>query len=207
VLHPRASSAFAEAAIWPYVLLLVGSYGSEDAETAKITVNASRERERLVMIRDAFHRQGPFVGSGGHYNPGPATAAPLLAMWRPLNDDLSPPWALRRSSPVLAVRPTRDVTLRSMRLPTVSSADLRSELGLRSLDPDRPFWSAFAELIRGQTSPTDFCNCTYDVRATQPGLLILAGTEASTSFLFFNVLRPCLATRVTRGEPRSVRSC
>jgi hypothetical protein len=24
--------------------------------------------------------------------------------------------------------------------------------------PCRPFWSAFAELIRGQTSPTDFCN-------------------------------------------------
>jgi len=36
--------------------------------------------------------------------------------------------------------------------------------------PCRSFWSAFAELIRDQTSPTDFCNCVYDVRATKPGL-------------------------------------
>jgi len=49
--------------------------------------------------------------------------------------------------------------------------------------PCRSFWSAFAELIRDQTSPTDFCNYS-DVRATKPELLILAGTEASTSFLF-----------------------
>jgi hypothetical protein len=49
---------------------------------------------------------------------------------------------------------------RSIRLPTVSPADPRSELGPRSLDPVRSFWSAFAELIRGQPSPTDFCNCT-----------------------------------------------
>jgi hypothetical protein len=40
----------------------------------------SRESRRLVMIRDAFHRQGPFVGSGGPYSPGPTTSAPLLAM-------------------------------------------------------------------------------------------------------------------------------
>jgi len=57
-------------------------------------------------------------------------------------------------------------------------------LGLRSLDPDRPFWSAFAELIRDPSSPTDFCNVLIDVRATKPELLILAGTKAWTSFLF-----------------------
>jgi len=27
------------------------------------------------MTRGVFHRQGPFVGSGGLYGPGPATAA------------------------------------------------------------------------------------------------------------------------------------
>jgi hypothetical protein len=59
----------------------------------------SRESRRLVMIRDAFYRQGPFVGSGGHYSPGPATLAPLLAMRKPLDDDLSPPWAF---APVLS---------------------------------------------------------------------------------------------------------
>jgi len=35
--------------------------------------------------------------------------------------------------------------------------------------PCRSFWSAYAELIRGQTPPNDFCNCFIDVRATKPG--------------------------------------
>jgi len=52
------------------------------------------------MIRDAFYLQGPFTGSGGHYSPGPATATPLLAMGRPLNGTLAPPWVFFRSSPV-----------------------------------------------------------------------------------------------------------
>jgi hypothetical protein len=53
----------------------------------------AREDRKLQMIRGAFHRQGPFVGSGGPYSPGPATAAPLLAMLRPLDDALTSPWA------------------------------------------------------------------------------------------------------------------
>ena len=51
---------------------------------------APRERNALETIRDAFHRQGPFAGSGGHYSPGPATTSPLLAMVPPLNDGLPP---------------------------------------------------------------------------------------------------------------------
>ena len=39
-------------------------------------------------------------------------------------------------------------------------------------------------------SPTDFCNYVYDVRATKPGLSILAGTEALTSFRFFRATTP-----------------
>jgi hypothetical protein len=54
------------------------------------------------MIRDAFRQQGPFLGSGGRYSPGPTTAAPLLAMLRPLSNDLSLPWASFRSSPAFA---------------------------------------------------------------------------------------------------------
>jgi hypothetical protein len=34
--------------------------------------------------------------------------------------------------------------------------------------PCRSFFCAYAELIRGQMPPTDFCNCFYDVRATKP---------------------------------------
>jgi len=93
--------------------------------------------------------------------------------------------------PSLAVSPTSRRTVRSTRLPTVSPADPRPELGPCSLDPDRRFCGAFAELIRDLSSPTDFCNCVYDVRATKPGLSwILAGTETSISFLFWTVPRP-----------------
>jgi len=59
-------------------------------------------------------------------------------------------------------------------------------------------------LFEARTPPDDFCNCVLDVRATKPGLCVLAGTEASTSFLF---LRPTpLLRAVVRGEPRDVRS-
>jgi hypothetical protein len=59
--------------------------------------------------------------------------------------------------------------------------------------PCRSFWSAFAELIRGQTSPTDFCNCVTTCGQLNPDSSILAGTETSISFLFFDVPRllPC----------------
>jgi len=115
------------------------------------------------MIQDVFHRQVPFVGSGGRYNPGPATTAPLLAMSQPLDGTLAPPWALRRSSPVLAVRPTRDCTLRPKHLPTVSPADLRSELGPRSLDPAALFGARLPSLFEARrrlpTSATAFTTC------------------------------------------------
>jgi hypothetical protein len=146
----------------------------------------------------------PFTGSGGRYNPGPTTTPPLLAMSRPLDDALAPPWALRRTSPVFSGEADSRRSLRPTPLPTVSPADRNSELGPRSLDPDRPFWSAYAELIRDQRSPADFCN-EHDVRANQPGLWILAGTEASTSFLFSTWHALSLAEAVTRGEPRYVR--
>jgi hypothetical protein len=38
--HPRASPTFMGAATWPYVLLWVGSYGSDGVESAKTTVDA-----------------------------------------------------------------------------------------------------------------------------------------------------------------------
>jgi hypothetical protein len=95
-------------------------------------------------------------------------------------------------------------TFRSRRVTTVSPADLRSELGPRSLDADRSFWSALAELIRDQTSPADFCN-NHDVRATKPEPLILAGTETSIPFLFFCITPLSLRRAVMSGEPRYVR--
>jgi hypothetical protein len=41
----------------------------------------AREDRCLQTIRGAFHRQGPFVGSGGHYSPGPATDTPPFGRW------------------------------------------------------------------------------------------------------------------------------
>jgi hypothetical protein len=35
--------------------------------------------------------------------------------------------------------------------------------------PCRSFWSAFAELIRGQTPPTDFCNVSSTCEQPNPG--------------------------------------
>jgi hypothetical protein len=79
----------------------------------------AREDQRLRMIRGAFYRQGPFVGSGGHYSPGPATTAPLLAMLRPLDDALTSPRALSRSRAVVVrLDPSRDSPFRSTRSPT-----------------------------------------------------------------------------------------
>jgi hypothetical protein len=61
-----------------------------------------------VTTRGVFHRQAPFVESGGRYSPGSAIAAP------PFGDVATAGWrshatlGLDRSSPVsLPVRPTR----------------------------------------------------------------------------------------------------
>jgi hypothetical protein len=54
------------------------------------------------MIRSAFRRQGPFVGSGGLYSPGPATATPLARTRRPLNDALTSSWACADPSTVMS---------------------------------------------------------------------------------------------------------
>jgi len=62
-----------------------------------------REDRRLLMTRGAFHRQGPFVGSGGHYSPGPATSAlASRRARRPLDDALTSPWAFSRSRSVIS---------------------------------------------------------------------------------------------------------
>lgn len=108
--------------------------------------------------------------------------------------------------PSLAVRPTCESSLRSTRPLAVSPVRVRLELGPCSLDPDRSFWSAFAEPIRDQTSPTDFCNKPSTCGQPNPSSRILAGTEASTSFLFLDMPRCFLAEAVECGEPRSVRS-
>lgn len=93
-----------------------------------------------------------------------------------------------------------------MRLPTVSPANPRAELGPRSLDPDPSFWRAFAELIRDQTPPNDFCNNYFDVRATKPGLLVSHRDEGLDLLPFLSPHALSLAEAVKSGELRFVRS-
>jgi len=72
--------------------------------------------------------------------------------------------------PSLAVRPTRDSSCHSKRLPVVSPTDRRSELDPRSLDPAALFGARLPSLFevrrRLSTSATAF-----DVRATEPTTL------------------------------------
>jgi hypothetical protein len=98
-------------------------------------------------------------------------------------------------------------TFRSTSSPTVSPADACAALGPRSLDPVRSFWSAFAELIWDQTSPTDFCNCTSTCGQPNPGSFDSRRDGGLDLLPFLTCHALSLAGAVTRGEPRSVRTC
>jgi len=161
-----------------------GHEGRRMKELPRPCSTQSRERPRFCMTRDAFHRKGPFVGSGGHFEPRSrdrctAFDDPTTAGWR-----YHATLGLHRPLPLWSdTRATHDVRFaRSAR--RRMTADVRSELGPRSLDPDRRFCGAYAELIWDQTSPTDFCNNRIRRTGNKPELLILAGTEAVTSFRF-----------------------
>jgi len=69
------------------------------------------------------------------------------------------------------------------------TADTRPDLGPRSLDPDRSFWSAFAELIWSQTPPADFCNC-YDERALSTSSYDPRRDDHRDGLPFLNAPRP-----------------
>jgi hypothetical protein len=97
----------------------------ESERAAKTNFHAACDRRRFELIWDAFYLQGPFVGSGGHYSPGPATPAPLLAMWRPVNDALASPWAFAGHAPFGRCKPTR-VVISLDALADVHHADNRS---------------------------------------------------------------------------------
>jgi hypothetical protein len=80
LLAPPASFAFARAASWPRVPVFVRiGAGRKTEEPPRPPSFAPRDRSALETIRDAFHRQGLFAGSGGRYSPGPATTSPF---WR-----------------------------------------------------------------------------------------------------------------------------
>jgi len=83
------------------------------------------------------------------------------AMLRPLDGTLAPPWIFVRCSPVHSGEPETPTYLS---LPAPNDG-LTRRLAPRARPPFtrpcRSFWSAFAELIRGQTPPDDFCNYVH----------------------------------------------
>lgn len=179
-----ASVAIPCAAAVAHLRASVGGPGDGRDHRHRPRVNAKGEK----MIRGAFHRQGPFVGSGhagerGNLplrarvpHRGAARAASTVS-----GEALASPWAFAGHAPfrggarrVAIRRFARDVRRRS-------PADERHDLGSRSPAPDRSFWSAFDELRTDQTSPADFCN-EHCVRAPTGALTILAGTRAVTRF-------------------------
>jgi len=137
--------------------------------------------------------------------PGPTTASPLLATMRPLDEALAPPWVFVRPHRYIDARPDS----RSIPSPTQAPTFHRRRsprLGPRSLDADRPFWSALPSLFEARCRLPTSATAYYDVRTRTQTLSFLAGTEAKTSFLFLRVIAFSLAGAVTRGEPRCVRS-
>jgi hypothetical protein len=123
----------------------------------------------------------------------------------PLDDDLSTPWVFAGPRPFSSGEADSRRSVRPIRLPTVSPADPRPELGPRSLDPDRRFCGAFAELIRDLSSPTDFCNCLRRA-GNQTRALSDPRRDGDLDLLPFLTWHALsLAEAVTRGEPRYVR--
>jgi hypothetical protein len=102
---------------------------------------------------------------------------------------------LVRSSPVHIGNQSGTPTLLSPAAPDCGFTHRRS-LRARSpfTRPCRSFCCAYAELIRDQTPPDDFCNCftTCEQPNQIAALWFLAGTVASTTFLFFPASRRSL---------------
>jgi len=123
-----------------------------------------------VTTRGAFHRQGPFVGSGGLYSPGPATAAPPFSergdRWTTFSRRPGSWPVLHRFTPAQADTP--DI----VSIATVSG-HLRvpspRRLGPRSLSPPLFFERCARAYSRpGCCLPTSAT--AYDVRTKHPGL-------------------------------------
>jgi hypothetical protein len=88
-----------------------------------------------------------------------------LAMDQPLSGTLAPPWVFVRTFPLLLLafvgrlRPETPTYL-SLVAPDVGFTHRRSPRARSPFTrPCRSFCCAYAELIRDQTPPDDFCNC------------------------------------------------
>jgi len=159
------------------------------------------------MTRGAFHRQGPFIGSGGRYSPGPATHARAFgAMRGPLDDVLTPPWVLARSDSVLSeATRVHDSPFRASAHPRRLTVGSRGVLDPRSLAPAALFGarltSFFETRRRLSTSAT-----AYDVRARTSSSHDPRRDGRRDVLPFLTTHASFLAEAVSRGELRRVHS-
>ena len=154
------------------------------------------------MIRDAFHREGPFVGSGGLYSPGPATTADSFEGQRPLDDALTSPWAFAGPWPSPAASDSRRFFARDAR--RRFTADDGPGLGPCSLTPPL-FLECCARAYSKPNVAQRLLQQDYDVRALRPELSIPRRDEGRNPLPFLT-RHDVSCESVARGEPRSVRS-
>jgi hypothetical protein len=118
------------------------------------------------------------------------------------DDALAPPGS--SSGPIPFSRALAGTaTLLSLAVPADGFTHRRS-LRARSpfTRPCRSFCCAYAELIRDQRSPDDFCNLLTTCGQPNPDSHVLAGTVASTTFLFLRITHLSCESGDTRRAAR-----
>jgi hypothetical protein len=130
------------------------------------------------------------------------------AMGRPLDGTLAPPWVFVRTDPVHFGKLAGTPTLTSLAAP-VDGFTHRRSLRARSLftRPCRSFCCAYAELIRDQAPPDDFCNLLRRA-GNQTKRLSLSSQgrrPRPPSFSYAPRLLPCESGDARRAARRSLR--
>jgi hypothetical protein len=125
---------------------------------------------------------------------------------RPLDDALTSPWVSVDSLPFLSGAPDLSLSLRPTCSPTVSPADAHSELGPRSLDPDRPFRERVCRAYLGPDSAYRILQLHFFRHAGNQtrSLVSSQGRRPRPSSFSFSS-RLSLAEAVTSGEPHYAR--
>jgi len=128
-------------------------------------------------------------------------------MDRPLDGTLAPPWVFVRTSPFV----NREFETETPAYPSLA-APVRGFTHCRSLRarppftrPCRSFFCAYAELIRGQMPPTDFCNCLSTCGQPNQCGPRFPRRDGDLDLLPFLTHHAAHRWAVARGEPHSVR--
>jgi len=189
--HLRECCVFAVRPFRPFFGSELDTYGSEDAEITKTTVDTAswkpipRDDPECLLSIGTLRRIRWSLQPRSHDHRTAFGDVMTAEWWSLITLGLPPILAIFSGQVRLAT------SFRSTRLPMVSPTNLRSELGPRSLDPATLFGvrlpSLFETSCRLTTSATNVSTCE---QPNQVRLWILAGTETSISFLFFNTSRP-----------------